>query len=63
MILALLPLVAALRRRRRAPARPSHRPRSAERALHGATDHADLKHLIETQAHGTRARWWPGSRP
>jgi len=64
MILALLPLVAAaLRRRPPAPARSTRRPRGAERALHGATDHADLKHLIERQARGTSAPWWPGSRP
>jgi hypothetical protein len=63
MILACCHLVAAALRRR--PLRPRAPPdaRARERSLHGAADHADLKHLIETQAHGTSAPWWPGSKP
>ncbi|HEX6706834.1 MAG TPA: hypothetical protein VF169_18895 [Albitalea sp.] len=33
--------------------------RDTERALHAATDHADLKRLIDSQRDATP--WWPGS--
>jgi hypothetical protein len=31
----------------------------AERTLHAATDHADLKRLVDAQQDATP--WWPGS--
>ena len=60
MTLAVLHLVAAaLRRRPRAPRGAASHP--AERALHAATDHADLKRLIESQSRNAATPWWPGA--
>ena len=42
-------------------ARSFFRARDTERALHTATDHADLKRLMDAQQRGAAERWWPAA--
>jgi hypothetical protein len=52
----ILHIVATLWQRR-----PSMPARRAEQPLHAATDHADLKRLVEAQSRRAALPWWPGT--